>query len=166
VLIDWAYQGATSTLAAVWPPIHGSASRRDIELALEGRPAEPFGPWDGNRARHRQSGQDFLIHEENRALYTAASFARAYAQLRLRWHSRHLVPASCASAASPAASDLQPSAQHMSSTRRRGERNFQYTIYTISRPKHSARRLGKNVPMTQPTDAGRLSHRATTPWAR
>jgi spermidine synthase len=135
-LIEWAYQGATSTLAAVAvdPPVRLYAG--DVRLVLEGTSAEPVGPWDAI-VLDVDNGPDFLIHVENRELYTAASLSAAYGQLTaggtLAIWCQHPAPALLSLLQGIAAS----AQQHVINTSR-GERNFPYTIYTISRANHSA----------------------------
>jgi spermidine synthase len=131
-LIDWAHQGLTATLAAVcWDPrvrLHG-ADVRDVLAGLSGGPA---GPWDA-MVLDVDNGPDFLIHEENRALYTEAGLRAAY---------RRLTPAGtlaiwCQSAAPGLRAVLEriaPSAREHIVEVTRGERSFQYAIYTVSGP--------------------------------
>ena len=131
-LIDWAYQGLTATLAAVSSDprvrLHG-ADVRDVLAGLSGGPA---GPWDA-MVLDVDNGPDFLIHEENRALYTEAGLRAAY---------RRLTPAGtlaiwCQSAAPGLRAVLEriaPSAREHIVEVTRGERSFQYAIYTVSGP--------------------------------
>jgi spermidine synthase len=135
-LIDWAYQGATSTLAAVAADPRVRLYAGDVRLALEGTYAEPVGPWNAI-VLDIDNGPDFLIHEENRALYTAASLRAAYGQLTaggtLAIWCQHPAPALLA-----LLQGIAPSAQQHVMDTSRGGRNFPYTIYTISRANHSA----------------------------
>jgi spermidine synthase len=135
-LIDWAYQGATSTLAAVAVDPRVRLYAGDVRLVLEGRAAEPVGPWDAI-VLDVDNGPDFLIHKENRELYTAASLRAAYGQLTaggaLAIWCQHPAPALLA-----LLQGIAPSAQQHVIDTSRGERNFPYTIYTISRANHSA----------------------------
>jgi spermidine synthase len=135
-LIDWAYQGATSTLAAVAVDPRVRLYAGDVRLALEGTSAEPVGPWDAI-VLDVDNGPDFLIHESNRSLYTAGSLRAAYGQLRaggtLAIWCQHPAPALLGLLQGIASS----AQQHVIDTSR-GERNFRYTIYTISRANHSA----------------------------
>jgi spermidine synthase len=135
-LIDWAYQRATSTLAAVAAEQRVRLYAGDVRLALEGTSAEPVGPWDAI-VLDIDNGPDFLIHEENRALYTAPSLRAAYGQLKaggtLAIWCQHPAPALLA-----LLQGIAPSAQQHVIDTSRGERNFPYTIYTISRANHSA----------------------------
>jgi spermidine synthase len=135
-LIDWAYQGATSTLAAVAVDPRVRLYAGDVRLVLEGRAAEPVGPWDAI-VLDVDNGPDFLIHEANRELYTAASLRAAYGQLTaggaLAIWCQHPAPALLA-----LLQGIAPSAQQHVIDTSRGERNFPYTIYTISRANHSA----------------------------
>jgi spermidine synthase len=135
-LIDWAYQGATSTLATVAGDPRVRLYAADVRLALEGTYAEPAGPWDAI-VLDIDNGPDFLIHEENRELYTAASLHAAYSQLTaggtLAIWCQQPAPALLA-----LLQGIAPSAQQQVIATSRGERNFPYTIYTISRANHSA----------------------------
>jgi spermidine synthase len=135
-LIEWAYQGATSTLAAVTVDPRVLLYAGDVRLVLDGTSAEPVGPWDAI-VLDVDNGPDFLIHEENRELYTAASLSAAYGQLTaggtLAIWCQHPAPALLSLLQGIAAS----AQQHVINTSR-GERNFPYTIYTISRANHSA----------------------------
>jgi spermidine synthase len=135
-LIDWAYQGATSTLAAVTVDPRVRLYAGDVRLVLEGTSAEPVGPWDAI-VLDVDNGPDFLIHKENRELYTAASLRAAYGQLTaggaLAIWCQHPAPALLA-----LLQGIAPSAQQHVIDTSRGERNFPYTIYTISRANHSA----------------------------
>jgi spermidine synthase len=135
-MIDWAHQGATSTLAAVAADPRVRLYAGDVRLVLEGRAAEPVGPWDAI-VLDVDNGPDFLIHEENRELYTAASLRAAYGQLTaggaLAIWCQHPAPALLA-----LLQGIAPSAQQHVIDTSRGERNFPYTIYTISRANHSA----------------------------
>jgi spermidine synthase len=134
-LIEWAYQGATSTLAAVAVDPRVRLYAGDVRLVLEGTSAEPVGPWDAI-VLDVDNGPDFLIHVENRELYTAASLSAAYGQLTaggtLAIWCQHPAPALLSLLQGIAAS----AQQHVINTSR-GERNFPYTIYTISRANHS-----------------------------
>ena len=131
-LIDWAQQGVTATLAAAVsdPRIHLHTS--DVRLVLEGLCDGPHGPWDAI-VLDVDNGPDFLIHDQNRALYTERGLRTAYAQLAdggtlVIW---------CQSAA-PALRTLlgqiAPSVREHLIQVSRGERRFQYAIYTVSRP--------------------------------
>src|SRR4029450_9134144 len=134
--IDWAYQGATSTLAAVAADPRVRLYAGDVRLALEGTYAEPVGPWNAI-VLDIDKGPDFLIPEENRALYTAASVRAAYGQLTaggtLAISCQHPAPALLA-----LLQGISASAHHHVINTPRAERNFPYTIYTISRANHSA----------------------------
>jgi spermidine synthase len=135
-LIEWAYQGTTSTLAAVAADTRVRLYAGDVRLVLEGTSAEPVGPWDAI-VLDIDNGPDFLIYEENRELYTAASLRAAYGQLTaggtLAIWCQHPAPALLALLQGISAS----AQQHVINTSR-AERNFPYTIYTISRANHSA----------------------------
>ncbi|HEU4907804.1 MAG TPA: hypothetical protein VFT17_02950, partial [Propionibacteriaceae bacterium] len=135
-LIDWAYQGSTSTLAAVSADPRIRLYAGDVRLVLAGASAEPVGPWDAI-VLDVDNGPDFLIYDENRELYTAASLRAAYGQLTaggtLAIWCQHPAPALLA-----LLQGIAPSAQQHVVDTSRGERNFPYTIYTISRANHPA----------------------------
>jgi spermidine synthase len=134
-LIDWAFQGATSTLgaAAVDPRVRMHAG--DVRLVLEGTAEAPVGPWDAI-VIDVDNGPDFLIHGGNRTLYTATCLRAAYGQLTgggtLAIWCQHPAPALLA-----VLQGLAPSAHEHVIDTPRGERTFPYTIYTISRANHS-----------------------------
>jgi spermidine synthase len=132
-LIDWAHQGITATLAAA-----GSDSRirfhaADVSLAFQGSYDGLAGQWDAI-VLDVDNGPDFLIHGENRALYTEAGLRAAYAQLApggtLAIWCQRPVPPLLAVLARVAASTCE----HIIEVSR-GERRLRYAIYTLSRPK-------------------------------
>jgi spermidine synthase len=134
-LIDWAHQGLTATLDAVSsdPRVHLHAA--DVRRVLAGLSGRPAGPWDAI-VLDVDNGPDFLIHEENRALYTDAGLRAAYGRL---------TPAGtlaiwCQSAAPDLRAVLEriapPAREHIVEVTR-GDRSFQYAIYTVSRPTDS-----------------------------
>jgi spermidine synthase len=133
-LIDWAYQGVTPTLAAAASDPRVSLHAGDIRLVLEGLSNEPVGPWDAILL-DVDNGPDFLIHSENRALYTATCLRSAYGQLNacgtLAIWCQDPAPALLA-----VLQGIAPSAQEHVVDTSRGERSFSYTIYTISRAHH------------------------------
>jgi spermidine synthase len=134
-LIDWAYQGVTPTLAAAASDPRVSLHAGDIRLVLEDLSNEPVGPWDAILL-DVDNGPDFLIHSENRALYTGTCLRAAYGQLNpcgtLAIWCQHPAPALLA-----VLQGIAPSAQEHVVDTSRGERSFSYTIYTISRAHHS-----------------------------
>ena len=132
-LIDWAHQGITATLAAA-----GSDSRirfhaADVSLAFQRSYDGLAGQWDAI-VLDVDNGPDFLIHGENRALYTEAGLRAAYAQLApggtLAIWCQRPVPPLLAVLARVAASTCE----HIIEVSR-GERRLRYAIYTLSRPK-------------------------------
>jgi spermidine synthase len=133
-LIEWAYQGVTATLAAVAfnPRVHLYAT--DIKRVLEGAVDEPAGPWDAI-VLDVDNGPDFLIHGENRALYTQTCLSAAYSQLTaggtLAIWCQHPAPQLLA-----ILEGISAAQEHVIDTPR-GKRRFPYTIYTISRLQHS-----------------------------
>jgi spermidine synthase len=131
-LIDWAHQGLTATLAAVASDPRVRFQAADVRLVLAGLSDGPAGPWDAI-VLDVDNGPDFLIHEENRALYTDAGLRAAYARL---------TPAGtlaiwCQSTAPALRAILEriapPVLEHIVEVTR-GERSLQYAIYTVSRP--------------------------------
>jgi spermidine synthase len=134
-LIDWAYQGLTATLAAVSSNPRVRLHAAEVRRVLAGLSGGPAGPWDAI-VLDVDNGPDFLIHEENRALYTEAGLRAAY---------RRLTPAGtlaiwCQSAAPGLRAVLEriaPSAREHIVEVTRGERSFQYAIYTVSGPTDS-----------------------------
>ena len=134
-LIEWANQGVTATLAAVAsnPRVHLHAT--DIKPVLEGAVDEPIGPWDAI-VLDVDNGPDFLIHGENRTLYTRTWLSPAYSQLTaggtLAVWCQHPAPQLLA-----ILEGIASSAQEHVVDTSRGRRSFPYTIYTISRLKHS-----------------------------
>ena len=134
-LIDWAYQGVTSTLAAPALDPRVSLHAGDVRLVLEGVSHEPVGLWDAILL-DVDNGPDFLIHSENQSLYTATCLRAAYGQLT----AGGTLAIWCQHPASALLAVLQgiaPSAREHVVDTSRGERRFPYTIYTISRANHS-----------------------------
>jgi spermidine synthase len=131
-LIDWARQGVTATLAAVAadPRVHLHAA--DVRLVLDGLAAGPIGPWNAI-VLDVDNGPDFLIHAENRALYTDAGLRAAYAQLAVGG----TLAIWCQGPAAPLRAVLErialPVREHIFEVSR-GARRFPYAIYEVSRP--------------------------------
>ena len=131
-LIDWAYQGLTATLAAVASDPRVRFHAADVRLVFAGLSEGPAGPWDAI-VLDVDNGPDFLIHEENRALYTEAGLRAAYGRL---------TPAGTLAVwCQSAAPDLRAVLERIATSARehivevtRGERSFQYAIYTVSGP--------------------------------
>jgi spermidine synthase len=130
-LIAWADQGLTAILAAVSSDPRVRLHAADVLRVLAGLSDELDGPWDAI-VLDVDNGPDFLIHEENRALYAEAALRAAYGRL---------TPAGtlaiwCQSAAPDLRAVLEriaPSAAEHIVEVTRGERSFQYAIYTVSR---------------------------------
>jgi spermidine synthase len=133
-LIDWAHQGVTATLATVAKDprvrLH-AADVRDVLAGLRG----PVGPWDAI-VLDVDNGPDFLIHDENRALYTEEGMQAAYDRLT----GSGTLAIWCQSAAPGLRAVLEGIApqvlEHIVEVAR-GERSFRYAIYTVSRLRHS-----------------------------
>jgi spermidine synthase len=130
-LIEWAYQGVTATLAAAASDPRVRLYATDIKPVLESAVDEPVGPW-GAIVLDVDNGPDFLIHGENRALYTRTWLSMAYSQLTaggtLAIWCQHPVPELLT-----VLEGIAPSAQERVFDTFRGRRSFPYTIYTISR---------------------------------
>lgn len=136
-LIDWAYQGVTATLAAVASDPRVRLYAADVRLVLEGSGDGPIGPWDAI-VLDVDNGPEFLIHAENRALYTEAGLRTAYAQLA----AAGTLAIWCQGPAPLLREVLEriaPSVREQIIEVTRGERSFPYAIYTVSRPKDSLR---------------------------
>jgi spermidine synthase len=137
-LIDWASRGVTATLAAVAsdPRVHLYAA--DVRLVLEGLCDGPIGPWNAI-VLDVDNGPEFLIHAENRSLYTEAGLRAAYAQLALDG-----TLAIWCQGPTPALREvlerITPSVREHVIEVTRGERSLPYAIYTVCRPKHPLRR--------------------------
>jgi spermidine synthase len=134
-LIDWAYQGVTATLAAAASDPRVRLYATDIRPVLAGEADEPVGPWDAI-VLDVDNGPDFLIHCENRDLYTLAGLSAAYAQLTaggsLAVWCQHPSPQLFA-----LLEGIASSAQEHVIDTWRGARSFPHTIYTITRLPHS-----------------------------
>jgi spermidine synthase len=131
-LIAWANQRLTATLAAVSSDPRVRLHAADVRRVLAGLSDELAGPWDAI-VLDVDNGPDFLIHEENRALYTEAGLRAAYDRLTLAG----TLAIWCQSAAPDLRAVLEriaPSAREHIVEVTRGERSFQYAIYTVSGP--------------------------------
>jgi spermidine synthase len=131
-LIDWAAQGVITPLAAAASDPRIRLHNGDIRLVLEGLSDGPRGPWDAI-VLDVDNGPDFLIHDQNRALYTERGLRTAYAQL-----AEGGILAIWCQAAAPALREvlgrIAPSVSEHLIRVSRGDRRFQYAIYTVSRP--------------------------------
>jgi len=134
-LIDWAAQGVITPLAAAASDPRIRLHNGDIRLVLEGLSDGPRGPWDAI-VLDVDNGPDFLIHDQNRALYTERCLRTAYAQL-----AEGGILAIWCQAAAPALREvlgrIAPSVSEHLIRVSRGDRRFQYAIYTVSRPPSS-----------------------------
>jgi spermidine synthase len=134
-LIAWADQGLTAILAAVSSDPRVRLHAADVRRVLAGLSDELAGPWDAI-VLDVDNGPDFLIHEGNCVLYAEAGLRAAYSRL---------TPAGtlaiwCQSAAPDLRAILgriAPSAREHIVEVTRGERSFQYAIYTVSGPTDS-----------------------------
>lgn len=137
-LIDWAYQGVTPTLTAVASDPRVRLYAADVKLVLEGLGDGPIGPWDAI-VLDVDNGPEFLIHAENRSLYTETGLRAAYAQLAVDG----TLAIWCQGPAPPLRDVLEriaPSVREHIIEVTRGERSFPYAIYTVCRPKDSLRK--------------------------
>jgi spermidine synthase len=131
-LIDWAYQRVTPTLTAVASDPRVRLYTADVRLVLEGLGDGPIGPWDAI-VLDVDNGPEFLIHAENRSLYTEAGLRAAYAQLAVDG----TLAIWCQGPAPPLRDVLEriaPSVREHIIEVTRGERSFPYAIYTVCRP--------------------------------
>ena len=130
-LIDWAHQGLTATLAKLASDPRVRLHAADVRLVLDGRSDGPVGPWDAIVV-DVDNGPDFLIHDENEALYTEAGMQAAYDQLT----ERGMLAIWCQSVAPDLRAVLErvapPVREHIIEVDR-GVRSFRYAIYTVSR---------------------------------
>jgi spermidine synthase len=130
-LIDWARRGVTATLTAAVSDPRVRLHAGDVRLVLEGLCEGMAGPWDAI-VLDVDNGPDFLIHRENRALYSQVTLKAAYAQLApggtLAIWCQHRVPSLLALLQRIA----PPVREHMVEVCR-GERRLPYAIYTVSR---------------------------------
>jgi len=134
-LIDWAHQGATERLAAVASDPRIRLHTGDVRLVLQGQCDALVGPWDAI-VLDVDNGPDFLIHGQNRALYTGEVLRAAYAQLT----AGGTLAIWCQSAAPMLRAVLEgmaPSTREHVIEVSRGERRVRYVIYTVSRPPYS-----------------------------
>jgi spermidine synthase len=133
-LIDWAHQGVTATLATVARDPRVRLHAADVQDVLAGL-AGPVGPWDAI-VLDVDNGPDFLIHDENRALYTEAGMQAAYDRLT----ESGTLAIWCQSAAPDLRAVLEriaPQVREHILEVARGERSFRYAIYTVSRLRRS-----------------------------
>ncbi|HLM20002.1 MAG TPA: hypothetical protein VK390_00580 [Propionibacteriaceae bacterium] len=131
-LIDWAHQGLTATLAGVASDPRVRLHAADVRLLLDGLGDGPIGPWDAI-VLDVDNGPDFLIHAENRALYTHAGLNAAYAQLAVGG----TLAIWCQGPAPTLRTVLEriaPPVREHTFEVSRGARRFPYTIYVVSRP--------------------------------
>jgi spermidine synthase len=134
-LIDWAHQGVTERLAAVASDPRIRLHTGDVRLVLQGQCDALVGPWDAI-VLDVDNGPDFLIHGQNRALYTGEVLRVAYAQLT----AGGTLAIWCQSAAPMLRAVLEgmaPSTREHGIEVSRGERRVRYVIYTVSRPPYS-----------------------------
>jgi spermidine synthase len=130
-LIDWAHQGLTATLAAVASDPRVRLHAADVRLVLAALGDGPVGPWDAI-VLDVDNGPDFLIHDENRALYTEASMQAAYGRLT----ESGILAIWCQSAAPDLRTVLErvaPPVREHTVEVARGVRSLRYAIYTVSR---------------------------------
>ncbi|WP_375430389.1 hypothetical protein [uncultured Friedmanniella sp.] len=130
LLVDWAYDGLTPVLATVAADPRVRLVVADVAVVLAGR-AEPSASWDAILL-DVDNGPDFLIHDANAALYGADLLQAAYGRLRpggvlaiwCQGPARQLLATLDA---------LGPAEEHRYRVTR-GERSWEYAVYTVSRP--------------------------------
>ncbi len=142
-LIDWARSGLTPILAAVAADPRVRLHTGDVRAVLIGSPdqedgeaetrpgAGPIGPWDAI-VLDVDNGPDFLIHGDNRALYTGSGLQAAHGQLT----SGGTLAIWCQGRWAPLLDELRrltPTARERLFEVTRGERRFAYAIYSVSR---------------------------------
>jgi spermidine synthase len=129
-LIDWAYHGVTAPLAEAASDRRVRLYAGDVRLVLERASAEPVGPWDAI-VLDVDNGPDFLIHGDNRAIYTATCLRAAYGQLTpggtLALWCQQPAPSLLA-----ILQGIAPSVHEHITEVSRGIRSFPYVIYTAS----------------------------------
>ena len=131
-LVDWALAGLTTTWARIAGDERVRLHAADIGDVLGGRRRDPVGPWDAILL-DVDNGPDFLIHGDNAALYAETGLRAAYAHLAdggtvavwCQGRSEQLLEL---------LSRIDPSPRENRYAVTRGERQFEYVIYTISRP--------------------------------
>jgi len=79
-LVTWARAGLTPTLGRVAADPRARLWSADVQAVLSGARRGPTGPWDAI-VLDVDNGPDFLLYEDNDALYRAPSLRRAYGQL-------------------------------------------------------------------------------------
>ena len=131
-LIDWAHQGLTATLAGVASDPRVRLHAADVRLLLDGLGDGPIGPWDAI-VLDVDNGPDFLIHAENRALYTHAGLNAAYAQLAVGGTLAVWCQGPVPTLRTVLERIAPPVREHTFEVSR-GARRFPYTIYVVSRP--------------------------------
>jgi len=142
-LVGWAHRGLTATLAAVSADPRVRLHVGDIATVLLGK-AEPSGTWDAILL-DVDNGPDFLIHESNAGLYTPRLLRAAYERLR----PGGLLAIWCQSRV-PELNRLCRSLPGTATERtfgvRRGDRDLEYVIYTVTSP--AARPVDGSARMT------------------
>ena len=138
-LIDWAYRGLTATLAAAAGDPRIRLHAADIRLVLAGLCEGLYGPWDAI-VLDVDNGPDFLIHDQNSALYTDSCLRAAYGLLTgtgtLAVWCQRPVPRVRA-----LLERIAPSAREHVVEVPRGRRTFRYAIYTVSRQQEASARM-------------------------
>jgi spermidine synthase len=131
-LLEWAHRGITPTLAALAADPRVRLHGGDVQAVLLGTPSGPTGPWSAI-VLDIDNGPDFLIHQSNLAAYSESTLAAAYSRL---------VPGGLLAiwCQGPVPEILARLGRLGSETREhpnevaRGNRSFDYVIYTLARP--------------------------------
>lgn len=128
-LIEWAGQGLTPTLEFVGANPRVRLHSGDLrEVLLDG--AGPEGPWDAILF-DVDNGPDFLIHEQNAALYQPETLSAALARLT-RGGTLAIWCQQPTPGLRQTLHDLGAQTREMIIPVRRGERDLAYTIYVAT----------------------------------
>jgi len=131
-LVEWAHRGLTPTLAGLVADPRVRLQVGDVRSVLLGDQNGPGGPWNAV-VLDVDNGPDFLIHQANEALYSESTLRAAYGRLApggvLAIWCQGPVP------------ELMTLLGRLGSQTRehryevaRGNRRFEYVIYTLARP--------------------------------
>jgi spermidine synthase len=131
-LVTWAREGRTATLARAAADPRVRLHVGDVATVLAERHDGLAGPWDAVLL-DVDNGPDFLIHEQNDALYAEPGLRDAYARLA----PGGVLAVWCQAPSAPLLAALrrvEPSAEETRHEVRREGRTFTYAIDTVRRP--------------------------------